>query len=378
MILELCSYSRSDGWSGKFPTALDSPQTLLLLFADAALLEKGQLQEEIGKAFPQAVLIGCSTISPIANGQIVYHGAVLAICQFEKSTLKTAMQSLQTPAESRQAGETVGKALYRPDLRQVLLFGDDQVLNANEFMNGLNSAAPQPVQISGGMASHPDFADGTRLLVLGRQVKSQAVGAVGIYGEMLHAAQVEDVGLMTHSKFYTITQAENRVIYEVDKRPALEIYREFLGVLAPHLEFMHVFPVGFYAQPLAPLKVVRSVLGVDEKQKALIFASDLPAEKTIRFMVGLPTQFVDSAKRVASQVSEQMGQKQRLLALTVSCASREFALGDDVDKEPAAVYNHLPPNTTQIGFYAYGEIAWGGTGTCELHNHTINVTLLGE
>jgi hypothetical protein len=49
-----------------------------------------------------------------------------------------------------------------------------------------------------------------------------------------------------------------------------------------------------------------------------------------------------------------------------------------VEEELEAALEIMPPGTTQVGFYSYGELSPLVDGTCELHNQTMTLTTLYE
>ena len=54
-------------------------------------------------------------------------------------------------------------------------------------------------------------------------------------------------------------------------------------------------------------------------------------------------------------------------------------LGQRTADEVEAVHEILGHDVAQIGFYSYGEISpHVSTGSCELHNQTMTITLLSE
>ena len=54
-------------------------------------------------------------------------------------------------------------------------------------------------------------------------------------------------------------------------------------------------------------------------------------------------------------------------------------MGQRTADEVEAVAEALGPDTIQLGFYSYGEIApHEATGRCELHNQTMTITTIGE
>jgi hypothetical protein len=66
------------------------------------------------------------------------------------------------------------------------------------------------------------------------------------------------------------------------------------------------------------------------------------------------------------------------LSIAISCVGRRLVLGERAEEETEATLEALPPGTTQVGFYSYGEISPHATGRCDLHNQTMTLTVLSE
>lgn len=381
MIVQQRTYVGGLGWSQPLPAELDSAQTLVLIFASSALLNPPHtMLTDLQQTFPQAILFGASTQAAISGGEMMTERGVVAVCRFEKTKLATTLQSITTSAESYVTGMTLAKKLWRPDLTLLMVLADDTVIDVNELMRGLNSVLPPSVRVTGGLAGHLDHATGRRVVVAKEGAGPHIAAAVGLYGDALRVSQVYSGGWQDRSGVYEVTRAEGRVLYELNHRPAAEVYRQFLGSLASYLTeaLQHIFPVGFYDHPDQKVRVVRSVLGVDEATGGLLFPAEVPSSRYLRFMLGLPSQFIDSAAASAENAVQQFGFAGTTLAVMVSCIGRYIAMQDDAAKEAQKAFTKLGPHTIQIGFYGHGEIAPSAAGGSELHNHTVNITLLGE
>ena len=85
----------------------------------------------------------------------------------------------------------------------------------------------------------------------------------------------------------------------------------------------------------------------------------------------------DSAKHAITDIIAKNGGEK--LAILISCVGRKLVLGPKIDEEVEATKQMFDRQTTQIGFYSYGEISpQFGTGSCELHNQTMTITLISE
>jgi len=83
-----------------------------------------------------------------------------------------------------------------------------------------------------------------------------------------------------------------------------------------------------------------------------------------------------AAAKIAGEGSRGNGAR---LAILISCVGRKMILGQRTADEVEAVHEILGQDVAQIGFYSYGEISpHVSTGSCELHNQTMTITLLSE
>ena len=73
----------------------------------------------------------------------------------------------------------------------------------------------------------------------------------------------------------TITRAEGNVLYELDGRSALDLYKTYLGDHANQLPLRLLFPI-VVTEAQGGQGVVRTVLSVDEQQGSMTFAGDIP------------------------------------------------------------------------------------------------------
>jgi|GEM_PF-2636406 len=72
-------------WSSESLSALDSDQTLLLLFGASNLLDTPDRMAEVLKACPRSHVMGCSTSGEIHGNEISDNSLVVAAVQFEQT-----------------------------------------------------------------------------------------------------------------------------------------------------------------------------------------------------------------------------------------------------------------------------------------------------
>lgn len=159
MQVESISHLSGKGWSAPFPL-LDSPQTLVLMFGSRELESSTHLFDEIHAAFPQSVVVGCSTSGEI-QGDCIHDGSVSpAATRFEHTRLKRAATVVQNAEESRAAGESLATQLMADDLQGVLILSDGLRVNGTQLVNGLTSVLPAPTWVSTPTGKSPPTSAG--------------------------------------------------------------------------------------------------------------------------------------------------------------------------------------------------------------------------
>jgi hypothetical protein len=125
--------------------------------------------------------------------------------------------------------------------------------------------------------------------------------------------------------------------------------------------------------------VVRTVLGIDEKEQSMIFAGDMPEGTYARLMKANFDRLIDGAAEAARAGLKRLGSFTPEVAVLISCVGRKLVLKQRVEEEVESVREVLGPRPVLTGFYSYGEICPQGTVTqCELHNQTMTITTFAE
>jgi hypothetical protein len=362
-------------WSAGFPQ-LDSARTLVLAFASPSLAGQGALAELVA-AYPQSVVIGCSTSGEIAQTQVHDDSISAAIVRFDRVTLRFASAKLAPGVDSFAAGRAIATQLAGDDLRAVLVLSEGLHVNGSALVSGLNKHLPEHVIVTGGLAG--DGARFARTWVLARGVcEEDSVVAVGLYGEALRIGHGSKGGWDTFGHERVVTRSEGNVLYTLDGRPALALYKEYLGERAAELPGSALlFPLALRGSTEDKNSVVRTVLSVDEATQSMTFAGDIPQGSYVKLMRANFDRLIMGAQdaALASAFADHEGP---MLSIAISCVGRRLVLGARTEEETEATLDALPKGARQIGFYSYGEISPHTTGRCDLHNQTMTLTILGE
>lgn len=381
----------SDGqWDTPLDPADDSHSTLLLLFAGSREPDHDPAATALAQliaGFPQSVLIGCSTAGEIAGDVVEDHTITVAVVVFATTRLRMATALLPNAQASWTAGAEVARQLAGWPANAVLVLAPGVDINGSELVRGLNSGLPAGIPVSGGLAADGQAFARTWVIAHGPGAPAnqgrhdRLVAAVGLSGPDLVVGTGSQGGWRIFGPERYVTSSSGNVLQEVDGRPALALYKSYLGDLAAELPGSALrFPLAVREAADPDKQLVRTVLAVDEATQSMHFAGEIPQGSLAQLMWGNAEELVAGARTAATDALATAawppgGPK---LAVAVSCVGRRMLLGGDIDAELEATGEGLPAGCQQVGFYSYGELSPGGSGVCDLHNQTMTLTLIGE
>jgi hypothetical protein len=375
MKLEQYQWSKARGWD-RDPgvNALGDSAQLALLFGRADLVAAQQCAAMVRRAFPRAHLVGCSTGGEIHGTEVCDDTLGLTVVSFAHSRVATAQAAMRTPQESYSAGQALMRELDPRGLRHVLVLSEGLLVNSSDLVRGIAENVPAGATVSGGFAADANRLETTHVWCDGEPQRA-AVVAVGFYGERLQVGVAVTGGWGPFGPDRLITKSSHNVLYEFDGRPALSVYKQYLGEHANGLPATGLmFPLELRVGS-GGNRVLRALLAVDEKEQSITFAGDMPEGSYARMMVGHIEDLIDGTLVAAKVSRERLGVSSPQLSVIVSCNARRAVLKQRVDEEVEAVREILGAQTALTGFYSYGEIGppSGSAGT-ELHNETMTIT----
>jgi len=379
MKLETFCYTPQSAWSvASFPP-LDSKQTWVIVFGGPDFIDTPEPVFEIIRAYPNSHVVGCSSSGEIFGTSISDGSLAVGVIQFEHTTLASITQPVQVIQESFAVGQAIAQQLNQPALRAVFILSDGLKVNGSELVRGLNTALPHSVIVTGGLAGDGDQFKRTWVIKDG-SLQSGFVSAVGLYGDRVKIGHGSRGGWDIFGPERLVTRSNSNILYELDDKPALQVYKEYLGEHAAGLPgSAFYFPLALRANTSDPKRVVRTVLAIDEANQAIVSAGDIPQGHLAQLMRGNFDRLVDGAAEAAQMTRQQQPEAAPMLSIAVSCVGRRLVLGERTEEELEAACEVLLPGTQQIGFYSYGEISpHDAGGSCDFHNQTMTLTTISE
>ena len=206
---------------------------------------------------------------------------------------------------------------------------------------------------------------------------------LGLYGESLKVGYGSLGGWDPFGPERTITKSKNNVLFEMDGKNALSLYKEYLGDLAKDLPASGLlFPLSLSIKDKSgkDVQVVRTLLNVNEVDQSMIFAGDMPEGIKAQLMKANFERLIDGAEKAASMSIESLVGTKPDLAILISCIGRKLVLKERTVEEVEAVRSILGDQAAITGFYSYGEICPTAANEkqCQLHNQTMTITTFRE
>jgi len=356
--------------SGDLPA---SDAQLVLVFGLRAQLSSPGLFGAVRGRFPEANIVFVSTAGSFADTQIEDSSLVCTALRFKRATLRAASANLTMSDDLGALCNSLATQLHAPDLRHVLVFSDGGLVNGTTLSESFNASLPSGVTLSGGLAG--DGTDFIQTLVgLDCVPTPGGIVAIGLYGPSLRLGFGTAGGWSAFGPLRTVTASVGNVLHTLDDRPALALYKEYLGPEADGLPGAALrFPLHIQL-PGQPNGVVRTILSVDETQQTMTFAGDVPLGATARLMRASYEEIIQGAEIAAQQAALDSS-----LVLCVSCVGRRIVLGQRIEEELECVRTIFGAGPVLTGFYSYGELAPSGqVQDCQLHNQTMTITSFGE
>ena len=373
------SWSATHGW--RAPGANYADADLVLYFGLRSALADGARYQELRAMFADAHVVGCSTGGQIRNDDVDDEIAAVAL-RFDRTRIALACAAVPTPSHSRACGEAIGRRLAADDLAGIFVLSDGLNVNGSELVAGVTGVIGPKIPLTGGLAGDGAKFEETLVGADGAPQRGQ-VAAVGFYGPSIRIGHGSAGGWDEFGPRRRITRSTGNVLYELDGRPALDLYERYLGEEdargLPGTALL--FPL-LIRDPVQPDQdVVRTVLAIDRTARSMTFAGDIPDGWVAQLMRGNFDRLAAGAAVAARQARSGLGsaRDQNGLAVLVSCIGRRLLMGQRIMDEVEAAGAELGSKIPHLGFYSYGEISpHGAAGVCQLHNQTMTVTAFTE
>jgi len=332
----------------------DSNIILIQVFSAASKLKK--LQEVLGlikETLPSSSIISTTTAGEIVEGGMANDTIVISIATFEATSIKL---DIFEKNEAKSIAKSITTTLVSPTTKLLLMFNNPFHIDAEEVMNEINILYPHLVIAGGNSADNYQFRE--TWVGANETLSSTGLVVVALDSEVL---QVANGYLLNWNKIgasMKVTSATKNIIHTINNRPALEVYRYYLGdEVANNLPEAGIeFPLIFNDDNIDIARAPISVLD----DGSLVMAGHIKESTRVQFSFGNNNynelQMQDLVASFAEHPVEAL--------FIYSCSARKAFFKESLNSE----FNLLQEVAPTAGFITYGEFYH------EKHNHLLNVT----
>ncbi len=354
------------------------PADLTLIFSSrhhAAVL--GKLSQAFLESGRTRHVLGCTGESIVGDDQEIERKPALVVWSLYEPAVEIQPVRFDPGGGSlRRSLESLGK----PDESVLFLLADPFTFAVRDLLK-LADEERRGLRIVGGMASAGTEPGSNRLLLDGEAFTDGAV-ALRLSGP-ISIRTVVSQGCRPVGRTMLVTKAEQNVIRELGRRPALEMLREILGELPEedvekvqqglHLgrvinEYQESFHRGDF--------LVHNVIGADEA--GAIQISDLiRVGQTVQFHVrDAQTADEDLREALTRRPGDEEGATIPAGALLFTCNGRGARMFPTPNHDAAVIRELLGPIPV-AGFFAMGELGPIG-GQNFIHGYTASVAVFEQ
>ncbi|NTS76831.1 response regulator [Catenovulum sp. SM1970] len=294
--------------------------------------------------FPDAHIIGMTTAGEIFQGQAQSLTSIISITIFEHTCLHF---HLIQQTESNQSCEQQLHSILNntPDkLAGVLLLTTPLTVNSDQAMRMILAAKTDSVLFGGGAGDNGAMLES--FLFDEKGYHDQAIAVVMFEGEQLSIFPHAHLDWQPVGRKMTITKTQGQCIEEVDHKPAIDIYKNYLGIkdfedsfFAEALEFPLLIEKGNTTLARVPVST--------NENGGLSFISDVKTGDTVQLGFGN----VDWIKQSSLQRFDQYSHQKIESFFVYSCGCRRFFLQEGTSIESADLEKIAPT----VGFFTAGE-----------------------
>ncbi len=378
MIIEQTRWTKKRGWEPEPLGRLGGSAQLVLVFGSTSILKEKECFDKIKKAYPDAHLLGCSTAGEIYRTTVSDDSLVVTAIRFDSTRLKGARVRITDVEDSFRAGENLARTLATKGLVHVFVLSDGLKVNGSDLVRGLTNHLPSQVSVTGGLSGDGERFKET-LVLWDDPPERDTIAALGLYGDRLRVGYGSLGGWDPFGPERLITRSKGNVLYELDGKSALELYKKYLGEHAKDLPATGLlFPLSLRTKE-GETGVVRTILSINEEEQSMTFAGDVPQGSYARLMKANFDRLIDGSIGAAKTSYEAIGSSCPDLAVLISCVGRKLVLKQRIEEEVEGVREVMGDQTILTGFYSYGEISpFTPSAKCELHNQTMTITTFSE
>ena len=373
MIRKVFNYSGIDGLKRDLLALKDSDDLKnvknMYFQIYSTILDEEKLQpifDTLTEIFPDVPWMGNSTSGNIIDseqaGDIVITATLFQDFSTEFRLFQYDMQKMSIDEISQDVLE---QAKNNPWVKGVEIYYTISNVSTTRFCDALKELAPG-IQVFGGIVCSPDLMSPNSFVFSSVGGLCRSGILVAFFGGInFYVNSIKISGWQPLGRTFRVTRASGNIVYELDGRPAFEVYHKYLSIANDENFFMNAleFPM-FYEHNGTTIVRAPAECRFDG---AVVMSSDIEVGSDLRLSYGEPNTIVNCVEQEGKRIDQFCPEVVHIF----SCAARKAFWSS---REPTYEIYSLKKIAANSGFFSHGEFL---RENGHLNQHNITLVMAG-
>ena len=334
----------------------------------SVILEVCRIIDEI---MPESCYVGCSANGNILDGQFAPAPVMVIATVLEKrsSQVKVLQYDFTAETDKQAAKQLVKEVEKNPWIKAIEMYITIPEMSTTDFCDELLGIRPD-IHVFGGISCSEDINSSDAFVFSkGEPCSDKAVVFVLYGGEEFHVTSMRVTGWQPLGKKFRITRAEDNILYELDGKPAYNIYRDYLNINNDDHFFYNTleFPLFYEHNDVTLLRAPVA----SNQDGSITMSCDMENDSVVRIAYGNPSTIVNTVASETRKIRDFMPDVLHIF----SCAARRTFWNSD--EEAVKELRAFKPIAPMSGFFTHGELI-REKGHVNQHNVTLVVAAMRE
>lgn len=313
--------------------------------SDACLERVVEIRKVLRDNAPGIQVLGCSATGEISGGNMVDDDIVVTLMVFEYPTSRIEVLPYYDVRDEYGIEWVLQHAREIPDLKGIGMVTNapyEDLENAGRIMDQL----PEEIEIFGGVAVGDDKFPS---FVFANDCECCSDGTVVVFysGPELHLQTDRMFGWKPIGYPLTVTRSEGPLVYELDGKPAYEVYNHYFHIKRGDNFFYDALDFPWEVQIDKETKCLRHAKSVNP-DGSIVMSSNIPQGSEVKLTYGDPRRIIAHSKQTGLKIRDFAPQVVNI----INCMGRKIFWGEKEEIEVREFSKHM--KTT--GYSALGEI----------------------
>jgi hypothetical protein len=307
-------------------------------------------------------VFGATSCGEFTKGHQTVGGIVILLLKLAKEHYSILFEAIDNQTIEETVSILADNALKQFSNPSLIVCSSGVNLKGEHFegekvVKGLEKSLGPDKIFFGGMAGD-DWEIKETFVFTNKKETNYGIIALVLNGDKVNLNGMAVTGWKPLGITRTVTKSKGKLLYEIDGKPALELYLKYLGkedkLSADNFKIFQEISVEypFIVERDKNETVLKTPMGIDIKERALMMDMEMPEGSKFWFTSPPEFDIVEEVIEKATQLKKDTNEDADAL-LVFSCAGRQPILGPMVTDENEGIAEVW--QTPMAGFFTYGE-----------------------